>query len=155
MAFVGTHKDAKECHHCKRPRHRPCFHSDCLSGRVKECRHKNRVAFKQVRYRSLLILLMYLLKQKGFVLALKYKHARLPDYNICDIRDGLTRTRLAFSATPVSGGEEYNRYFYNLEALCILQPPLILTCLNPLAADRGILDQYMVLLLRRPQHPLE
>jgi hypothetical protein len=38
MAFVGTHKDAKECHHCKRPRYRPCSHSDCLSGRVKECR---------------------------------------------------------------------------------------------------------------------
>jgi hypothetical protein len=88
MAFVGIHKETTECPHCKKLRYRSCTHSDCLAGRVKVCNHKNRVAFKQVRYRSLMILLMYLLKQKGFPLALMYKHETLPGYQKCDIKDG-------------------------------------------------------------------
>jgi hypothetical protein len=67
----------------------------------------------------------------------------------------VNKSASGYSATPVFNGDENNRYLCNLEALCILQPPLILTCLYPLAVYLRIFGQCMVLILRRLAHPLE
>ena len=96
--MVYTDSTLKKCEHCGKSRFRPCkvcirYNNQYNSISEDTCQHENRIPFKQLKYRTITLLLVELLKFDSFQKLIKYKWINSSPNETRDVSDRIKYSR--------------------------------------------------------------